>query len=78
MPSGLRTSRTGRVPQWVLDEASGRAPTPEPWRTWSPRPSFMRPARPGAAAVVWHTWSPSWRAWVSSAPWCSTPEVSEG
>src|SRR5690349_13550927 len=37
-PSGLRTSPTGRVPQWVLDEASGRGPDPEPWRGWAPVP----------------------------------------
>jgi hypothetical protein len=35
-PSGLRTSPTGRVPQWVLDEAVGRPVAPESWRSWSP------------------------------------------
>jgi hypothetical protein len=35
-PTGLRTSPSGRVPQWVLDEAVGRAPAVEPWRSWAP------------------------------------------
>ncbi|CCH89493.1 Peptidase metallopeptidase [Modestobacter italicus] len=32
----LPSSPTGRVPQWVLDEATGRAAPPEPWRSWAP------------------------------------------
>ena len=36
MPAGLRTSPSGRVPQWVLDEADGRAPVVEQWRSWTP------------------------------------------
>lgn len=36
MPAGVRASPTGRVPQWVLDEASGRPPAAEPWRAWAP------------------------------------------
>lgn len=31
-PDDLPRSRTGRVPQWVRDEAAGRAVTPTPWR----------------------------------------------
>jgi hypothetical protein len=27
------------VPQWVLDEADGRVPAVEPWRSWAPAPS---------------------------------------
>lgn len=40
---GLRTSPTGRIPQWVLDEAA-RVETPSSeWRTWSPpAPSAVR------------------------------------
>ncbi|GAA4971014.1 matrixin family metalloprotease [Kineococcus glutinatus] len=49
-------SPTGRVPQWVMDEATGRASTPPPWRG----PTGPAPARRGsrwrgaglAAAVV--------------------------
>ena len=26
------------MPQWVLDEADGRAPAVEPWRSWAPAP----------------------------------------
>jgi hypothetical protein len=37
-PAGLRTSPSGRVPQWVLDEADGRAPAVEQWRSWTPAP----------------------------------------
>ena len=32
----LPSSRTGRVPQWVRDEAAGRRMEAEPWRAWSP------------------------------------------
>jgi hypothetical protein len=35
-PSVLRASPTGRVPQWVLDEAAGRPAAPEGWRGWAP------------------------------------------
>lgn len=44
---GVRTSPTGRVPQWVLDEALGGPSPAEAWRAWSPpevRP-YRRPAR---------------------------------
>ncbi len=36
MPSGLRSSPTGRVPQWVIDEAAGRVPPSGSWRSWAP------------------------------------------
>ena len=39
----LRASATGRVPQWVRDEAAGRPVKSESWRTWSPNP--IRPRR---------------------------------
>lgn len=32
MPEGIRSSRTGRVPQWVVDEAMGLTVTPVPFR----------------------------------------------
>lgn len=38
---GVRTSPTGRVPQWVLDDALGSPASAEPWRAWSP--SEVRP-----------------------------------
>src|SRR5436305_11576086 len=55
----VRTSPTGRVPQWVLDEALGGPSPAEAWRVWSPpevRP-YRRPARGwriylGVVAVV--------------------------
>ena len=31
-PDDLPRSPTGRVPKWVLDEAAGKAHSPEPWR----------------------------------------------
>ena len=34
--SGMRTSPSGRVPLWVLDEAAGRPAVVEPWRGWAP------------------------------------------
>jgi Matrixin len=35
-PSGVPTSPTGRIPQWVLDEATGRTPQSTQWRVWEP------------------------------------------
>ena len=32
----LPSSPTGRIPQWVLDEATGRATPLDPWRSWAP------------------------------------------
>ena len=62
MPSDeLPSSPTGRVPQWVLDEAVGRPVAAESWRSWSPAepvpPAVRRPRRNwtgigGAIAVV--------------------------
>ena len=58
-PEGLRTSPTGRIPRWVLDEAVGKPVSPEPWRAWSPagtapgrrlRRRWLKAA--GGAAVV--------------------------
>ena len=31
-PDDLPKSPTGRVPQWVIDEAAGKSRTPDPWR----------------------------------------------
>ena len=42
VPPGLPSSRTGRVPQWVLDEAAGRQQPPDGWRAWSPAPRVPR------------------------------------
>ena len=45
--AGVRTSPTGRVPRWVVDEARGVATSPEPWRAWSPaQPRPRRRGRP--------------------------------
>jgi len=41
----IRTSPTGRIPQWVLDEAAGRRPPTESWRSWSPPESLTRRRR---------------------------------
>ncbi len=53
---GPRTpvSPTGRVPQWVLDEAAGRAPGPVPFRAWTPSapPRRRSPAVRGLLSVV--------------------------
>lgn len=46
----LRTSPTGRVPKWVLDEAAGRPFEPDPWRSWSSPPTGRR--RPVLRRVV--------------------------
>ncbi|WP_040339803.1 matrixin family metalloprotease [Candidatus Blastococcus massiliensis] len=45
---GLRTSPTGRIPQWVLDEAARRETPPSEWRTWSP-PAPTAAGRRGSA-----------------------------
>jgi len=52
---GLPASPSGRIPQWVRDEAGGRPAEPEPWRAW-PSPSGASTLRrpPGT-----HTW---WRS----------------
>jgi len=36
LPPGIPASPTGRVPQWVLDEAAGRPAEPVPFRSWAP------------------------------------------
>ncbi len=43
----IRVSPTGRVPQWVLDEAAGRAPDAVPFRAWSPAGPPYRARRSG-------------------------------
>ena len=42
---GVRTSPTGRVPRWVLDEALDKPISPEPWRAWSPAGTLPRRGR---------------------------------
>jgi hypothetical protein len=49
-PQGVRTSPTGRVPQWVLDEALGRPTLTEPWRAWTPKDA-RRSRRRGRSAL---------------------------
>jgi hypothetical protein len=44
-PDGLRTSPTGRVPQWVLDEAVGRPVDPRSWRSCAPGEPVVRKRR---------------------------------
>lgn len=39
-------SPTGRIPQWVLDEAAGRTAQPVPFRAWTP-PGLTRRRSPG-------------------------------
>ena len=41
----LPASSSGRVPQWVSDEASGRAVPPAPWREWPSEVPAGRPRR---------------------------------
>ena len=50
VPPALPTSPTGRVPQWVLDQATGRAVDPAPWR-----------AREGGPPLPSRRWSPAVR-----------------
>lgn len=50
-PAGLRSSPSGRVPQWVLDEAAGRPVDPGPWRDWSPAANAPPRRRRGWARV---------------------------
>ncbi|WP_246080607.1 peptidase [Modestobacter altitudinis] len=45
----LPSSPTGRIPQWVLDEATGRATPSEPWRSWAP----VEPRRPARRRRTW-------------------------
>jgi hypothetical protein len=50
----LPASPTGRVPLWVIDEASGRPVSPVPWRAWQPpAPRTRRGSRlRGPLAIV--------------------------
>jgi hypothetical protein len=51
----LRTSPTGRIPQWVLDEAAGRPAASDHWRAWAPpvaSPSRRRARLRTAFALV--------------------------
>lgn len=41
----LPRSRTGRVPQWVRDDAAGRSTVPPGWRTLAPAPGLARQSR---------------------------------
>jgi hypothetical protein len=41
-PPALPSSPTGRVPQWVLDEAAGFPVSPVPWRAGPPEPPRRR------------------------------------
>ncbi|NKY40670.1 hypothetical protein HGA02_14395, partial [Cellulomonas septica] len=55
-PDDLPRSPTGRIPQWVVDEAAGRAVAPSPWRSTTPptsyRTSRRRPGRWIAAGIA--------------------------
>ncbi|WP_222195358.1 matrixin family metalloprotease [Modestobacter italicus] len=66
-PRGLRTSPTGRVPQWVLDEAVGGRQPSAAWRAWTPAEPPALPARKqrpwagiGTAVVVVAVLSAAW------------------
>ncbi|MGE3812248.1 MAG: matrixin family metalloprotease [Candidatus Nanopelagicales bacterium] len=57
LPPGIPSSPTGRVPQWVLDEAAGRPAEPVPFRSWAPPDAGTRfgtpaPRRKRGAAVA--------------------------
>ena len=72
IPDDLPRSPTGRVPQWVIDEASGRTPDTAPWRTSEPTgaPARQRRLWPLAAVVVLMgvvAFALSW----SSSPWAT-------
>lgn len=45
-PDDLPRSPTGRVPQWVIDEATGKAQPPEPWRAPSAPLQLTPPKAP--------------------------------
>lgn len=45
-PDDLPRSPTGRIPQWVIDEAAGRARPAEPWRAPSTPMEIASPAGP--------------------------------
>ena len=46
-PDDLPSSPTGRVPQWVIDDAAGRAPRDTSWRSTGPTPVDWSGARAG-------------------------------
>lgn len=53
-PDGVPRSPSGRVPQWVLDEAAGRPVPPVPFRAWpdAAQPASRRGRRRGAVLAV--------------------------
>ncbi len=55
-PDDLPRSASGRVPQWVVDEATGRAEPPTPWRAPAaaePAPSSRPPRARGRRVASW-------------------------
>lgn len=58
LPRSLPTSPSGRIPQWVLDEAAGRPPADTRFRSWEPGPTRLaavtrlRPRRRGRRALA--------------------------
>ena len=50
--SGVPAAPSGRVPQWVWDEAAGFPAQPDPWRAHPPPPPPLGRRGPGAVARV--------------------------
>ena len=88
--SAFPRSPSGRVPQWVLDEAVGHGVQPLPWRAPPPPPAPRRPRRrglrAGARALVVLVLllvtlgaavlvGPGIRPWTGTAP-AATPDAS--
>lgn len=57
-PPNVRRSPSGRIPQWAIDEAFGRAETPSPWRAESTQPrrkKFRARSRRQRRSPQWST-----------------------
>ncbi len=80
-PPGVPASPTGRVPQWVLDEMTGRAADPVPWRSWDPSPAPRRrssAARSLLVVALVVALGVGAASLAGRLPWSTTPEFSAG
>ncbi|MCL2090950.1 MAG: hypothetical protein FWH11_06975 [Micrococcales bacterium] len=78
IPDDLPRSPTGRVPQWVIDEASGRIPDAGPWRGDEPTVAPTRPRRQWLAwAVVVTFLGVAVALHWSGSPWATTSPTAD-
>jgi hypothetical protein len=78
------TAPSGRVPRWVLDDATRGAAEPDPWRSWTtplPRPAPRRPvpaARGLLSVVLVVALSLGAAVLAGRLPWSAAPGLGAG